>query len=85
MEVSYDQPIPCDFCKTIYPDADTRDIIFRRGKYSNFNKDSFITIDDEGKYHINIDPGDPYETGYLCDIRFCPYCGRKFVESEEEV
>ena len=67
----------CDFCKTIYPDAETLNIFFNRGKYSDVNKDSFISVDDEGVYYVNIDPGDPYELGYLCDIKFCPYCGRK--------
>lgn len=78
------EPDPCDFCSTIYPDADTTDIVFRRGKYSGVRVESFITIDDEGKYHVNIDPGDPYELGYLVDIKFCPYCGRKLTESEDE-
>ena len=67
----------CDFCETIYPDSEVTNIIFRRGKYSDVDKDSFITVDDEGVYYININPGDPYELGYLCDIKFCPYCGRK--------
>lgn len=71
------------FCSKIYPDADTTDIAFGRGKYSDFDDDSFITIDDKGKYYINIIPGDPYEVGCLCDIKFCPYCGRKLAESEE--
>lgn len=75
---------PCDFCETIYPDAETKNIIFRQGKYSDVNKDSFISVDDEGKYYVNIDPGDPYELGYLCDIKFCPYCGRKLRISDEQ-
>ena len=74
----------CDFCDTIYPDDDTQDIVFGRGKYSVFNKDSFITIDDDGEYHVNIDPGDPYELGYLFNIKFCPYCGRKLAEREDK-
>ena len=66
---------PCDFCKVIYPDADTNDIFLRRGKrtYSN----GFITIDDEGKYHLIIG------LGYLSNIKFCPYCGRKLGEMED--
>ena len=74
----------CDFCSIIYPDADTKDIVFRRGKYSDFDIiDSFITIDKEGKYYVNIVPDDPYELGCLIDIKFCPYCGRKLAESKE--
>ena len=71
------------FCSTIYPDADTTNIVMGRGKYFDFNIDSFITIDNNGTYYVNINPGDPYELGYLCDIKFCPYCGRKLAESEE--
>ena len=75
-----EEPDSCDFCETIYPDADVKDIVFREGKYSDVNKDSFITIDDRGKYYVNIDPGDPYEMGCLYNIKFCPYCGRKLTE-----
>lgn len=78
-EVEEKEPDSCDLCETIYPDDDTKDIAFRQGKYSNFDKYSFITIDDEGKYYVN---GDPYKLGYLCDIKFCPCCGRKLVENE---
>lgn len=81
-EPETDEPNTCDFCSMIYPDNDTLNIFFRRGKYSDIHVDSMITIDDEGKYHVNIDPGDPYELGYLVDIKFCPYCGRKLPESE---
>ena len=84
IEKKYAEPDPCDFCSTIYPDADTKNIVFRSGKYFDVAIDSFITIDNEGKYHVNIDPGDPYELGYLVDIKFCPYCGRKLSESEDE-
>ena len=72
----------CDFCNEVYPDDDINDIVFRQGKYSDFNKYIFITIDDEGKYYnINVDSGDPYEMGYLYAIKFCPYCGRSMKEA----
>lgn len=74
----------CDFCERIYPDEDTRDIVFRIGKYSNSNigANPFITIDEEGCYDININPGDPYEIGVVVDIKYCPYCGRNLAKSE---
>jgi hypothetical protein len=75
-------PHNCNFCSTIYPEDDIKNIVFRKGKYSGVHIDNFITIDNEGKYHVNIVPGDPYELGCLCDIKFCPYCGRKLEESE---
>lgn len=77
----------CNFCEKIYPDEDTKDIVFGRGKYSNINSDDrpFITIDEEGCYHINVNPGDPYEIGIIVNIKYCPYCGKAIedVESEE--
>lgn len=75
----------CDFCDKIYPDEDTTDIIFRRGKYSNINSDDspFITIDEEGCYCIIVDPGDPYEIGVVVDIKYCPYCGRILLIKED--
>lgn len=76
-------PGACNFCSMIYPDDDTPNILFSKGKYSNAFIDEFITIDNKGKYCININPGDPYELGCLDDIKFCPYCGRKLAESEE--
>lgn len=82
--ITRQKPDPCNFCSIIYPDDDRNDIVFRKGKYSDVDIDSFITIDKEGKYYVNIDPGDPYELGYLDDIKFCPYCGRKLAESEEK-
>ena len=74
----------CNFCEKIYPDEDTRDIIFGRGKYSDINSDDnpFITVDEEGHYHININPGDPYEIGCVLNIKYCPYCGAR-MEMEE--
>lgn len=81
-EIQNTTPEPCNFCSMIYPDDDTRNILFSKGKYSGLFIDEFITIDNEGKYWININPGDPYELGCLDDIKFCPYCGRKLAESE---
>lgn len=72
----------CGFCSKIYPDDDVSDIAFGRGKYSNFDIVNFITIDNEGKYYINAMAGDPYEVGFLVDVKFCPCCGRKLRESE---
>ncbi len=76
-------PGSCNFCSTIYPDKDTNNILFGRGKYFGIYLDEFITVDNEGKYCININPGDPYETGYLDDVKFCPYCGRRLAERED--
>lgn len=75
----------CNFCENIYPDKDTQDIVFGRGKYSNFNDENpFITIDEEGCYDINVNPGDPYEIGIIVNIKYCPYCGHNLTESESK-
>ena len=81
----------CDFCKTIYPDEDFADIAFRTGKYSKYhhnnssvNLDAFITVDEDNDYHIcTVPEDDPYETGWVLRIIFCPYCGRKLKDKEE--
>ena len=28
------------------------------------------------KFYINVPAGDPYDGGYLEDVKYCPYCGR---------
>lgn len=77
----------CKFCENIYPDDDTMDIVFGRGKYKNLAQDGsfirpsiFITVDENSKLDIAVDPGDPYKLGWICDIKFCPYCGRNLKE-----
>jgi hypothetical protein len=74
----------CDFCENIYPEDDTRDIIFGRGKYKNIcqggsfiTPDNFIIVDKDGELDIVVTPSDPYVSGMVCDIKFCPYCGQK--------
>ena len=81
----------CAFCDDIYPEGDTRDIVFGRGKYKNLAqggsfiaRDCFIVVDHDGDLDIVVDPGDPYELGLVCDIEFCPYCGRKLKGDENK-
>lgn len=80
----------CEFCENIYPEDDTSDILFGRGKYENvaqggsfISPDAFITVDEDGELDIVADSGDPYELGYVCDIKFCPYCGRNLKEKNK--
>ena len=77
----------CKFCDDIYPEDDVSNILFGRGKYKNvaqsgsfISPDAFITVDEDGKFDITVNPGDPYELGFVCDIKFCPYCGRNLKE-----
>lgn len=80
----------CEFCEKIYPEDDTDDIVFGRGKYKNvvqggsfIEPDAFIIVDKEGELDIITNPGDPYELGFVCNIKFCPYCGHKLKGDEE--
>ena len=68
----------CTFCDDIYPESDAKDIVFGRGKYKNIaqggsfiHPDAFITVDEDGEFDIITDSLD-----FVCDIKFCPYCGR---------
>lgn len=81
----------CTFCDDIYPEDDSQDIVFGRGKYKNvaqggsfISPDAFITVDADGELDIvDAIPGDPpYGFGLICDIKFCPYCGRNLKENE---
>lgn len=75
----------CTFCKKIYPEKDCQDIVFGRGKYSSMEDEieRFITIDENGEFDLNVNPGDPYELGLVPNIKFCPYCGRDLVKLRE--
>lgn len=81
----------CKFCDDIYPEDDTGDIVFGRGKYKNVAQggscvipDAFIIVDADGELDIvDMSPGDPYGFGLVCDIKFCPYCGRNLKENED--
>ncbi len=73
----------CAFCKTIYPVEDTSDMAFQRGKYKDFKEDNYIYADEDGTFNIEAQAGDPYESGIVENIKYCPYCGRK-LESEDK-
>ena len=73
----------CEFCENIYPDNDVSDIIFGRGKYSRFSIHWFISVDDEGNFYLNVDPGDPYEIGIIDNVKYCPICGNKLVKRKD--
>ncbi len=80
----------CTFCDDIYPEDDAKDIVFGRGKYKNIAQggsfitpDDFITVDEDGEFDIvATNPGDLYVLGLVCDIKFCPYCGRNLKENK---
>lgn len=78
------KPKKCEFCKTIIPEEDADDRAFCQGKYKGCREENFIWRDkDDGAFCIEAPSGDPYEVGLVCNIKYCPYCGRK-LESEDK-
>ena len=53
----------CKFCS----------IIFDIEEAPDFN---CIVKGSASKFDINVPAGDPYDSGYLEDVKYCPYCGR---------
>lgn len=39
-----------------------------------------MNFDNDGELNIQVDTGDPYESGILSNITYCPYCGRNLKE-----
>ena len=39
-----------------------------------------VYFDNDGELNIQVDTGDPYESGILSNITYCPYCGRNLKE-----
>lgn len=64
----------CEFCKRILDDAEV-------GWVDN----NIITYDRKfDQFDIQTAAGDPYDTGILQDVKFCPYCGEKLKYSKGE-
>lgn len=62
----------CSFCSNIPDDSSVGWMGDERVK------NNLITYDTElKKFYIQVASGDPYETGILEDVKFCPYCGEK--------
>ena len=53
----------CKFCSLIFDIEEAPD----------FN---CIVKERTGQFDINVPAGDPYDFGYLEDVKYCPYCGR---------
>lgn len=57
----------CDFCKRILSDSEV-----------GWIDKNIITYDREyNRFAIQTAAGDPYDTGILDDVKFCPYCGEQ--------
>lgn len=53
----------CKFCSLIFDIEEVPD----------FN---CIVKGSTSQFYINVPAGDPYDGGYLEDVKYCPYCGR---------
>lgn len=57
----------CEFCSRILDDSGV-----------GWIDDDLITYDPKFKrFYIQVASADPYDTGILEDVKFCPYCGEK--------
>lgn len=57
----------CEFCERIFDSSEV-------GWIDN----NLITYDRKyDQFDIETAAGDPYDTGILQDVKFCPYCGEK--------
>lgn len=59
----------CSFCEKIYP--------LSKGGLPDENLITYDEVLDQ--FDIWAAAGDPYDTGVLQDVKFCPYCGEKLI------
>ena len=64
----------CDFCENIYTENKT-EILLREASMGEW-----IEKDNTG-FNLVSNTGDPYVTGYIMGVKFCPYCGKALNES----
>ena len=65
----------CDFCEKIYSNKDAYDYV------KNTVYPPYVVIgENNGKYTLWNSCDDPYYSGVIMDINFCPVCGRQLVD-----
>ncbi len=64
----------CTFCDLLYSSKQADNKLYMEGAAD------LVYYDEQGELNIQVDTGDPYESGILNDIAFCPYCGRNLKE-----
>lgn len=64
----------CKFCDLLYSEkqADNK-------RHQEWAAD-LVYYDNDGELNIQVDTGDPWETGILRHITYCPFCGRNLKE-----
>ena len=64
----------CKFCDLLYSEKQADN------KLHNEGAADLVYFDDDGELNIQVDTGDPWESGILSNITFCPFCGRNLKE-----
>ena len=65
----------CKFCDLLYSEDQAYDKLHQEGAAD------LVYFDDDGELNVQVDTGtDPYESGILSNITYCPYCGRNLKE-----
>ena len=78
----------CDLCENISPLVKITMGVFKGGWYPEKNKIQLVSYEEDGrKRYATWDDagGDIFLAGIgIDDINYCPMCGRKLTESEEQ-
>ena len=64
----------CKFCDVLYSEKQADKKLYNEGAAD------LVFFGDDGELNIQVDTGDPYESGILSNITFCPFCGRNLKE-----
>lgn len=66
----------CNFCETIWLSED-----HYRTKFSNHWDERKAIVIEDGEPYLYIPCDDPYYSGTVMQINYCPKCGRKLVQT----
>lgn len=64
----------CKFCDLLYSEDQADYKLHQEGGAD------LVYYDKYGELNIQVDTGDPYESGILSNITYCPFCGRNLKE-----
>lgn len=64
----------CKFCDLLYSEKQANN------KLHNEGDADLVYFDDEGELNIQVDTGDPWDSGILSGITYCPFCGKNLKE-----
>lgn len=64
----------CKFCDSLYSEKQASN------KLHNEGDADLVYFDDDGEINIQVDTGDPWDSGILSGITYCPFCGKNLKE-----